>query len=149
MQRAKRDRSTVANQSGLLGWVYAGRYRTERYLYILHRVSGLGILLYLLMHIYVTGFKIKGEEAWEGIMASFGTPLFHFGEYLVFAAVIFHALNGIRLVLTELGYLLGKPKRPIYPYPLALMRQRLVMVILMILAAVIIIYGGFDFFAFH
>jgi len=144
------ERKTYPYNLGIKGWVYAGRYRIERYLYILHRISGLGILLYLVLHIYVTGFKIKGEAAWEGVMSFlganyFGFPIFKFGEYVLFAAVIFHAANGIRLGLTELGFLLGKAERPIYPFTLAMSRQRLLMYLLILLAAVIIIYGGYDF----
>lgn len=144
------ERKTYPYSLGIKGWVYAGRYRIERYLYILHRISGLGILLYLVLHIYVIGFKIKGEEAWEGVMSFlganyFGLPIFKFGEYVLFAAVVFHAANGIRLILTELGFLLGKPKRPIYPFTLAMTHQRVLMFFLIALAVVVIIYGGYDF----
>jgi len=76
-------------------------------------------------------------------------PLFKFGEYVLFVAVIFHALNGIRLVVAELGLMLGKPKRPVYPFKPAMFRQRVLTITLMVLAAVFIIYGWFDFFLFN
>jgi succinate dehydrogenase / fumarate reductase cytochrome b subunit len=69
------------------------------------------------------------------------------GEYALFAAVVFHAANGIRLILTQFGFLLGKPMRPIYPYSLAMMRQRPVMILLMVLTVIVVIYGGIEFFA--
>jgi len=146
------ERKVYPNDLGIKGWVYAGKYRLERYLYILHRISGLGILLYLVLHIYVTGFKIKGEEAWEGVMTFLdmtvlGVPIFKLGEYMLFAGFAFHAANGIRLVLTELGFLLGKPKRPVYPFTLAMTHQRILMYLLLALAVVVIIYGGYDFLA--
>jgi succinate dehydrogenase/fumarate reductase cytochrome b subunit len=37
------------------------------------------------------------------------------GEHLVFVAFAFHALNGVRLVLVELGFAVGKPLEPVYP----------------------------------
>jgi succinate dehydrogenase / fumarate reductase cytochrome b subunit len=79
-------------------------------------------------------------------MARFETPLFRFGEFLVFVAFAFHALNGLRLVITELGYMLGKPQRPIYPYVNSVRRQRPFFIVLMIAAAVLIVLGGADFY---
>ena len=38
------------NRLGLWGWLGGGRWGLERYAYILHRVTGLGILLYFLIH---------------------------------------------------------------------------------------------------
>jgi succinate dehydrogenase / fumarate reductase cytochrome b subunit len=150
MQFSTEERKEYPYKLGLRGWVYAGRYRTERYLYILHRISGLSILLYLVLHIWVTWYKVRGEAAWEGVMSFlggyyFGLPIFKFGEYMLFAAVAFHAANGIRLILTELGFLLGKPKRPIYPFTLAMTHQRILMYFLIALAAVVILYGAYDF----
>jgi succinate dehydrogenase/fumarate reductase cytochrome b subunit len=46
------------------------------------------------------------------------------GEYLVMAAFTFHALNGGRLILQHLGYTLGKPKPPVYPYVDSMRRRR-------------------------
>ena len=37
-----------------------GRWGVERYAYILHRLTGLGILLYFLMHIVVTSLRANG-----------------------------------------------------------------------------------------
>jgi succinate dehydrogenase / fumarate reductase cytochrome b subunit len=147
MQFPAEERRTYPHKLGLQGWVYAGKYRIERYLYTLHRLTGLGILLYLVLHIHVTGFKIRGPDAWKAVMDAVGAPIFHLGEYALFAAVVFHAANGIRLILTQFGFLLGKPMRPIYPYSLAMMRQRPVMILLMVLTVIVVIYGGIEFFA--
>ena len=140
------NRKSYPHRLGPVGWGYAGRYGVERYLYTLHRLTGLGILFYLVLHIYVTGFKVGGEEAWESVMGFLGQPIFKLGEFGLFFAVVFHATNGIRLILTELGFLLGKPVRPVYPYELAMSRQRVFMFLMIALTAVIMIYGGLDFF---
>lgn len=149
MQFPAEKRNVYPQKLGLPGWAYAGKYRIERYFYTLHRLTGLGILLYLVLHIHVTAFKIKGQQAWETVMNAVGAPIFHLGEYALFVAVIFHVANGIRLIITQFGFLLGKPTRPVYPYPLAMMRQRPLMILLMAVAVIIIIYGGMDFFAFE
>ena len=134
------------NRLGVKGWAAAGRYGMERYAFTLHRLTGLGILLYFIMHIFVTGSRIWGEEAWEATMHAMEGPFFKFGEFLVFIAVVFHAINGLRLVLAELGMLLGKPQRPIFPYVNAVRRHRPVFIVMMIAALVIMVLGGLDFY---
>lgn len=130
---------------GLRGWVYAGRYPAERYLYILHRISGLGLIVYLPIHVWVTGRRLAGPEVWEQTMAALKHPALVIGEFLVLAAFIFHALNGIRLLLGHLGYTLGRPSYPVYPYPKSLHRQRPLTVVLMMLAAVFLAVGAWEF----
>jgi len=84
------------NRLGMWGWLGGGRWGLERYAYILHRLTGLAILFYLLMHICVTSLRAKGIYLWSG-NGFFHQPIFKFGEYLVFAAFAFHAFNGLRL----------------------------------------------------
>ncbi len=134
------------NRLGLLGWLSGGRYGLERYAYALHRVTGLGLLLYFVLHIFVTGSRLGGEHSWVKWMGGLDSGIFKVGEYLVFIAVVYHALNGVRLALTELGLLMGKPTRPLFPYRSAVMKQRPVLIAVMVLAAILIITGGLDFF---
>ena len=134
------------NRLGVKGWMYAGRYSFERYLYLGHRLSGLGLLAYMVLHIIETANRIRGEEAWAGLMALFASPPFKVIEYLLFAMAVFHALNGVRLMLTELGFFLGRPKEPIYPYSSSVMRHRPLTYVIMILAGLIILLGGSSLF---
>ena len=136
----------LKNNLGLLGWLAGGRYGAERYAYALHRLTGLGILAYFLMHIFVTGSRVGGPERWDAAMAFFNSPFFKFGEFTVFLAFAFHALNGIRLIFLELGYLLGKPGLPSYPYSYSTLRQRPLFVAVMVIALVLMIIGGADFY---
>jgi succinate dehydrogenase / fumarate reductase, cytochrome b subunit len=136
----------IKNDLGLMGWLSGGRYGLDRYAYTLHRITGLGILAYFLMHIFVTGSRLGGPEQWDRKMALFSQPVFKAGEFLVFLAFAFHAINGIRLVIVELGCLLGKPGLPAYPYSYSTMRQKPLLVIAMLLAAALMIIGGADFY---
>ena len=79
-------------------------------------------------------------------MAFFGNPIFKVGEFLVFLAFAYHAINGIRLVIVELGYMIGKPGLPAYPYSYSTMRQKPLFVVVMVIAAVLMIIGGADFY---
>ena len=134
------------NRLGLKGWVYGGRYSFERYLYLGHRHSGIGLIAYMVLHIVETANRIRGEEAWAGLMALFASPPFKVIEYLLFAAAVFHAMNGVRLLLTELGFFLGKPKEPIYPYSTSVKRHRPLTYVIMALAGLIMLLGGSSFF---
>ena len=96
------------NRLGVFGWLGGGRWGPDRYLYSLHRVTGLGLLAYFLVHVFVTASRAVGQQAWETSMAKVSGPLFYFGEYLVFVAFAFHAINGLRLVFAELGLGVGK-----------------------------------------
>jgi succinate dehydrogenase / fumarate reductase cytochrome b subunit len=132
------------NRLGLWGWLGGGRWGVERYAYTLHRLTGLGILLYLLMHIVVTSLRAKGIYLWtDG--GFFQRPIFRLGEFCVVAAFAFHAFNGLRLVLVELGFAVGKPIEPVYPYKTSVGVQRPLLIVMMALALILLVIGGYNF----
>jgi len=134
------------NRLGIRGWAVGGRWGFERYLYTLHRLTGLALLAYFAMHIFVTSARVLGPESWDQAMSVVSGPLFRIGEYLVFAAFAFHAVNGIRLALIELGFAVGPPIEPIYPYATSVGRQRRLARAVVMIAAVVALWGGLDFF---
>jgi succinate dehydrogenase cytochrome b subunit len=142
------DTRSYPNRLGVKGWVYAGKYSFERYLYLGHRLSGLGLIAYMVLHIVETANRIRGKEAWAGLMGLFASPPFKVIEYLLFVMAVFHAMNGIRLILVELGFFLGKPKEPVYPYSTSVLRHRPLTYIVMAIALVIMILGSSSLF-FH
>ena len=139
---------TRPNRLGIKGWFYGGRYGVERYLYALHRLTGLAILLYLVLHIIVVGQRAWGENAWKSIMAVVDQPVFHFLEYLLFIAVFYHMLNGLRLFFVEYGFLVGRPHQPVYPYRFSIHRQRVWAILVLIFALIFAVLGYLDFFVF-
>ncbi len=132
------------NRLGVTGWVGGGRWGFERYLYTLHRLTGLGLLAYFLLHIFVTSARAFGPESWERAMSTVSGPAFKLGEYLVFAAFAFHAMNGIRLVIVELGWGVGKPIEPVYPYRTSMDAQRALAIGALLVAAIIAALGAAD-----
>jgi len=136
---------TRPNNLGLAGWVYGGRYGIERYLYTLQRITGLGVLFYLLLHLVVTAQKLDPTR-WDFVMNLVSRGFLPIGEFLVFAAAVFHALNGVRLILTEFGFLMSKPSRPVYPFTLAARKQRPVVYLVFLVTFVIVTYGAYEFF---
>ena len=128
------------------GWVWAGKYKIERYLYLLHRVTGLGLILFVIFHLTATTvFRMQGQDIWEATMAIVHNPWFKIGEYLVVVAFIYHALNGLRLILQELGFALGRPTPPIYPFKDSLRKKRLWAVLIMVVIVLLAVVFLFDF----
>ena len=140
------DSRAHPNRLGIRGWIGGGRWGFERYLYTLHRVTGLGLLLYFLLHIFVTSARAFGPGPWKEMMESVEGPFFKAGEYLVFAAFAFHAVNGVRLGMIELGFAVGRPIEPIYPYATSVGRQRPLAIAAMLIAGVLAVWGGYNFF---
>ena len=113
------------NFVGVGGWVWAGKFKVERYLYFLHRITGLGLILFIIFHLLVTTvFRVQGQDVWETAMSYLNNPVMKVGEYLVVVAFVFHTLNGFRLIFQELGFTLGKPVPPVYPFKDSLRKKR-------------------------
>ena len=144
-----RHRDFYPNRLGLKGWIAGGRWGPDRYLYALHRLTGIGLLLYFLAHIFVTSSRALGQDSWEAAMGSVSGPLFVFGEYLVFLAFAFHAINGLRLALAEVGIGTGAPIEPVYPYKTSLDAQRPWVITALVVVAALAVIGTLDFFVWH
>ncbi len=143
------DAKRLENRIGILGWLTRGRRGFEGYLYLLHRISGIALMLFLGAHAFVTGTRLFGEEAWEKVMGLTHNPIMQFLEYLVYAAFVFHGVNGVRLLLIETGHVIGRPEEPVFPYKSSLNVQRGLSIFLMIVAAVVIALGGFEILHFE
>jgi succinate dehydrogenase / fumarate reductase cytochrome b subunit len=140
MEAASKEKVPLQNRLGIKGWAWAGRYKIERYLYTLHRLTGFGLLAYVALHLVANGSRLWGQGSWESTMNFLSNPGFKVGEYLVMAAFIIHALNGGRLMLQHLGFTLGKPKPPIYPYVDSMRRRRPLTLVLLALIMGLAIY---------
>ncbi|HEX2095422.1 MAG TPA: succinate dehydrogenase, cytochrome b556 subunit [Longimicrobiaceae bacterium] len=84
-----------------LGTSLRYRGREGMWTWILHRVTGLGILLFLLIHVVETATVIYYPEVYDGFLASYKTGLFRFAELVIFFSVLFHAVNGLRIVVQD------------------------------------------------
>ena len=66
-----------------------------------HRVTGVVIFFYLLVHVLDTAMVRVSPEAYDAVMESYKTWYFALGETALVAAVLFHALNGLRIILVD------------------------------------------------
>jgi succinate dehydrogenase / fumarate reductase cytochrome b subunit len=70
--------------------------------YALHRLSGIGILVFLAAHVVDTALIGWGPEVYNKAIALYRHPFFRINEVVLFAAVLYHALNGIRVIVVDM-----------------------------------------------
>ena len=104
------------NREGIKGMANPGRYGIERVSYWLMRITGLGLLAYLIGHIYETSSILDGKSVWNSMLQLTQTTQGHIILTLVIGMCVFHTANGIRLMFAHGGIGVGKPTRPDYPY---------------------------------
>jgi succinate dehydrogenase / fumarate reductase cytochrome b subunit len=66
-----------------------------------HRASGLGVLLYLFMHIVETSTLLFGPEVYDAAVGIFKNLPARLGEVVLMAALVYHALNGLRVIAMD------------------------------------------------
>jgi len=69
--------------------------------WVLHRITGVAIFFFLLVHILDTALVRLSPEAYNAVIDSYKTPLMGLGEIALVAAIGFHALNGLRIILID------------------------------------------------
>jgi succinate dehydrogenase / fumarate reductase cytochrome b subunit len=77
------------------------RGREGHWSWILHRVTGVGVFLFLMVHIVDTAFIGWGPELYNKTMALYRLPIFRVGEVVLAGMVLYHALNGIRIIIID------------------------------------------------
>lgn len=134
----------LSNREGIKGMANPTRYGIERVAYWLQRLTGLGLLAYLIGHIYETSTIVHGKIAWDKMLELTQTTQGHLFLTLVIGMCVFHTANGIRVMLGHGGIGVGKPGLPEYPYKAASLnyKQRLCIWVSIGLAALAMMYGA-------
>lgn len=79
------------------------KYKVGMWAFVLHRISGLVIVAYGIAHlIVISASTVNG--AFDRIMEAFHVPWVIALELLLIAAVLYHILNGVRLLLFDMGW---------------------------------------------
>ncbi len=86
----------------------------------LHRATGVGVLLFLLAHVLDTFLVVLGPEHYNAIIGLYRHPVFRTGEIFLFASVLFHALNGVRIILIDFWPDLTRIQRPLFLWQMLL-----------------------------
>lgn len=69
--------------------------------WILHRITGVGVLLFLYVHIIDTALVGFGPDVYNAVMDFYHMPIFRVGQIALVGALLFHALNGIRIMIID------------------------------------------------
>lgn len=69
--------------------------------FVLRRVSGVALVIYLFLHMWVIGSAIQGPEVFDARLNMVQTPFFKLAEIALLAAVVYHALDGTRLLIVH------------------------------------------------
>lgn len=81
------------------GTLYRGR--EGMWSWVAHRISGVLIFLFLFAHVLDTALVRVSPEAYNTVMETYKNPIVGLGEAGLVAAVLFHALNGLRIVAVD------------------------------------------------
>ena len=71
--------------------------------FAVHRISGLGLAIFLPAHFLVLGQALTGAEALDGVLAWTEMPLVKASEVALVFLLAVHAGGGLRLLLAEFG----------------------------------------------
>ncbi|WP_019007884.1 succinate dehydrogenase, cytochrome b556 subunit [Deinococcus aquatilis] len=77
------------------------RGREGQWAFLLHRLSGLAILAYLLLHVFSIGSFIFGERFYMAIHHTYDLWPFRIGLVFITAGVVYHAFNGLRIIVMD------------------------------------------------
>ncbi|RLU90428.1 succinate dehydrogenase, cytochrome b556 subunit [Streptomyces griseocarneus] len=81
------------------GTLYRGR--EGMWSWVAHRVTGVLIFFFLFVHVLDTALVRVSPEAYDDVVATYKTPVVNVMEYGLVAAILFHALNGLRVVAVD------------------------------------------------
>jgi len=94
------------------GTLYRGR--EGMWSWVLHRITGVSIYFFLLVHILDTALVRVSPEAYNIVIKSYQTPLMGVAEIGLVAAIGFHALNGLRIILIDFWSFGAKHQRLLF-----------------------------------
>jgi succinate dehydrogenase / fumarate reductase, cytochrome b subunit len=86
--KEKPRRSLYRGDPGMWSWV-------------LHRITGATIFFFLFVHVLDTALVRVSPQAYNEVIDTYKTPIVGLMEVGLVAAVLYHALNGIRVILID------------------------------------------------
>jgi succinate dehydrogenase / fumarate reductase, cytochrome b subunit len=81
------------------GTLYRGK--VGMWSWVMHRITGVAIFFFLLVHVLDTALVRVSPEAYNVVIATYQTPLIGVAELGLVAAVLYHGFNGIRIALID------------------------------------------------
>jgi succinate dehydrogenase / fumarate reductase cytochrome b subunit len=69
--------------------------------WVAHRITGVAVFFFLLVHVLDTALVRVSPDDYDLVIATYKTPIVNLLEVGLVGAVLYHALNGIRIVLVD------------------------------------------------
>ncbi|MGH3847634.1 MAG: succinate dehydrogenase, cytochrome b556 subunit [Pseudonocardiaceae bacterium] len=69
--------------------------------WVLHRITGATIFFFLFVHVLDTAMVRVGPQTYNEVINTYKTPIVGLMELGLVAAVLYHALNGVRVILID------------------------------------------------
>jgi succinate dehydrogenase / fumarate reductase cytochrome b subunit len=84
-------------------WFDVRKRRVGSWAFALNRLTGLGLVIYLFVHLGVLSLLLQGEDGWNQFITVARNPLFLLLDVVLILGLLYHALNGIRVALVGMG----------------------------------------------
>jgi succinate dehydrogenase / fumarate reductase cytochrome b subunit len=94
----------------VVGWVDLRGRRLGMWAFAVHRITGIGLVAYLLLHLLVLSILAQGPAGWDTFVTLARTPVFLALDVVLIAGILVHGLNGIRVALLGMGYGVSRQK---------------------------------------
>ncbi|MGV0795092.1 succinate dehydrogenase, cytochrome b556 subunit [Mycolicibacterium sp. XJ1819] len=69
--------------------------------WVLHRITGATIFFFLFVHVLDTALVRVSPQAYNQVIETYKTPIVGLMEIGLVVAVLYHALNGVRVILID------------------------------------------------
>lgn len=89
-------------------WIDLRGKRVGFWAYLAMRLSGIGLVAYLYLHLVILNQLTAGPAAWDGFVALARSPIFLALDVILIIGLLVHGLNGLRLALVGFG--IGVPR---------------------------------------
>jgi len=81
-------------------WFDVRRRKLGMWAYALNRITGIGLVVYLYLHLGVLSLLARGQSSWDSFMSLARSPYYLALDVLLLAGILIHGLNGLRVALT-------------------------------------------------
>ena len=81
------------------GTLYRGR--EGMWSWVGHRITGVVIFFFLLVHVLDTSLVRVSPDAYNAVIGEYKNPVMGLGETALVAAILFHAFNGLRIIAVD------------------------------------------------
>ena len=91
-------------------WMDVRGRKLGMWAYVLNRITGIGLVIYLYLHLVVLSSLLRGPAAWDSFVALARSPFYLALDVILLAGILIHGLNGLRIAFTGFGIGVGAQK---------------------------------------